>query len=216
MSKWVGAFAVLAAVLAGCGSGDDPKPASAPTATPTPEAHAEVESEHGFEKGHNRAVRDYYGAEDSHAEGNIEAEYHQPPQPATGGIGDTITLTGTNIGVRVDVTLTKLSDPVEAARAPRPGKRFVGVGLRLETTGIAMLQDELGNARLTWSGGRARALTGVRAECSNGFQRFIVVDVSRRTQGCVLFEVPAGAHPRQFQLALEQVPAVAGGRWRLG
>ena len=219
MLKWLGAIAVLAALLAGCGSGDpQPRASNGPTATPTPPPAPEPEAEHGFQKGHSKAVRRYYGHEHDEAEahGSIEAEYHRPPHPATGGTGDTITLTATNIGVRIRVTLEGLADPVAAARPPRDGLRHVGVRLRLRSTGIAILEDDLDNALLTYGDGRrTRAITGVKAECSNGFHRIVRLDVSRRARGCVLFAVPAAARPRQFQLGLEQVPAVAGGRWRL-
>ena len=40
----------------------------------------------------------------------IEAEYHQPPKPAEAKLGETITLTATNIGVRLDVTATKVEE----------------------------------------------------------------------------------------------------------
>ena len=39
------------------------------------------------------------------------------------------------------------------------------------------------------------------------------LDVSRQARGCVLF--PATNDPQELQLALEQVPAEAGGRWEL-
>ena len=71
-------------------------------------------------------MRDYYG--DGHdGDGGVEAEYHQPPKPATGGIGDAITLTGTNIGVRLRVTPTRVVDPADASRPARDGMRWVGV-----------------------------------------------------------------------------------------
>jgi hypothetical protein len=160
-------------------------------------------------------VRDYYGSAHTHPGDNVEAEYHQPPRPATGGIGDAITLTGSNIGVRLRVTLTGLSDPVAAARPPRKGTRYVGVNLRLKSTGITIHDDVLEDALLRYRGGKARPVMGVKADCSNGFQGVVRIDVGHRARGCVLFQVPASARPRQFQLALEQVPAEAGGRWRL-
>ena len=217
MVKVLGAIAVVAALAAGCGSGDDQEPAAAatPVVTPTPTASSESEAEHGFEPGHSRAVREYYG--DVHGpEAGVEAEYHQPPKPATGGIGDTIVLTGSNIGVRQDVTVTKLIDPATTARRPRPGKRYVAVGLRMESTGITILDDDLNEGLLRYGAhGRARAVLGIKAGCSNGFQRMVRIDVGFGARGCVLFEVPRSARPRQFQLALEGVPAEAGGRWRL-
>jgi hypothetical protein len=217
MLKVLGAIAVVAALAAGCGSGDDQEPAAARTtvAAPAPTASPEPETGHGFEKGHSRAVREYYG--DVHGpEAGIEGEYHQPPSPATGSIGDTITLTGSNIGVRFDVTVTGLIDPATTARRPREGMRYVGVGLQMISTGITILDDELNDGLLRYGArGRAPAVLGVKAGCSNGFQRVIRIEVGLAEQGCMLFELPSSARPRQFQLALEQVPAQAGGRWRL-
>jgi hypothetical protein len=216
MLKSLGAIAVLAVLSVGCGSGDGaPAAATALTATPTPTVTPEPEAEHDFEKGHSRAVREYYG--DVHGpEAGVEAEYHQPPRPAAGGIGDTITLTGTNIGVRLDVTVTGLIDPATAARRPREGMRYVGVGLRTVSTGITIHDDVFNDGLLRYGAkGRARAVMGVKADCSHGFQRVVRIDVGHRARGCVLFEVPSPARPRQFQLALEQVPPEAGGRWSL-
>ena len=55
-------------------------------------------------------MKDFYGgthpvAEEGSPEA-VEEEYHQPPKPAEAGLGETITLTGTNIGVRLRVTVT--------------------------------------------------------------------------------------------------------------
>jgi hypothetical protein len=215
MLKVLGAMAMLAVLAAGCGSGDaEPSAATRPTATPTPAATPEPEAGHDFEKGHSRAVRKFYG--DVHGpEAGVEAEYHQPPRPPAGGIGDTITLTGSNIGVRFDVTVTGLIDPAATARRPRPGMRYVGVGVELVSTGITVHEDEIDGLLRYGARGRVRAMTGVKAGCSNGFQRVLRIDVGLSARGCLLFQVPASARPRQFLLALEQVPPEAGGRWRL-
>lgn len=222
MLKMLGAIAVMTALAAGCGSGDDQEPAAAttpvatPVATPAPTTAPDAEAGHDFEKGHSRAVRKWYGDVHSAEDGGVEAEYHQPPRPATGGIGDTITLTGANIGVRLDVTVTELLDPVTAARPPRPGMRFVGVAVEAISTGITIHDDEFNDGLLRYGArGRARALMRVKASCSQGFHRIVRIEVGASASGCVLFEIPRRARPRQFQLALEQVPAEAGGRWRL-
>ena len=208
--------AVLAALAAGCGS-DDPKPsaASAPTATPEHVEPAETD-EHRFQTGHSAAVRKYYG--DSHAnspEGDVEAEYHQPPRPAQGGIGDTITLTGSNIGVRMRVTVTAVEDSVSASRPPRAGKRYVAVKLRLRNTGIAVLDGEQREAVLKFQGGNVPVVLGVKADCSNGFDGTVRIGDEAPAKGCLLFELPRSARPRELQFALETVPAEVGGRWRL-
>ncbi len=218
MVKLLGSIAVLAGLVAGCGSDESPSAATTPTPTATPTVSAHAETEQGFEDGHAQAVRDYYGGEAAaHTEdGDVEAEYHQPPRPASGGIGDTITLTGSNIGVRMRVTLTGLGDPVSASRPPRAGTRYVGVNLRLKNTGIAIMEGELANALLDYGPGQgAKPVLGVEAGCSNGLQAGLRIEDGPPLRGCMLFEVPTGKRPQQLLLALENVPAEAGGRWRL-
>jgi hypothetical protein len=219
MLKLFGAIAVLAAVAAGCGSNESPATTPAPAAVPTPPPGSVDESV--FEKGHSRAVRAYYAGAQSDIPNDgsnaaVEVEYHQPPRPATGGIGEPIALTGTNIGVRMRVTPTGVVDPATASRPPRAGTRYVAVKLRMRSTGIAILDTRITQALLAYGGTRkAKPALGVEASCSNGFDALVRIDVGNSARGCVLFEVPAGRRPRQFQLALEEVPAEAGGRWSL-
>ena len=212
---------VLAVLTVGCGSNEAERSAAAPTpepaeATPavtaTPAAAAEP-----FEKGHSRAVREFYGGGDAPVapSSDVEAEYHQPPRPATGAIGDTITLTGTNVGVRLRTTVTGLVDSARTSESPRPGMRYVGVRLRLRSTGIAIHESALQSARLRYAGGAAKPARGVKADCSNGFDGTVRLEVGLKTRGCLLFELPENVEPRELLLALETVPAAAGGRWRL-
>ena len=153
MTKLLGAIAVLAAVAAGCGAEEPAASAgSAPTATPTMTEH--VKAAHQFEKGHSNAVREYYGDEHSgEQDGDVEAEYHQPPRPASGGIGDTITLTGSNIGVRMRVTVTGLVDQVRTPRPAGAGMRYLAVKLRMRSTGITLLEGEMREAVVHYDGG---------------------------------------------------------------
>jgi hypothetical protein len=218
MRKFTGLIRVLAVLTAGCGSNEAERPAAQATPEPaeaTPTAPATTAEP--FEKGHSRAVRRFYGGGKAPVppDADIEAEYHQPPRPATGAVGDTITLTGTNIGVRLRTTVTGLVEPAETSRPPRAGKRFVGVGLKLHSTGITIHESALESARLRYAGGAAKPALGVKAGCSHGFDGSVRLDVGLRARGCLLFELPENAEPRELALALETVPAAAGGRWRL-
>jgi hypothetical protein len=179
------AIAALVAVVCGCGSKekDQASAAAAPTPEPT------------FWEGDT----------------DVEEEYHQPPKPASGGVGDTITMTGSNIGVRLRVTVTGLVDRTG------PGGRYLGVKLRLRNTGIAVFEGELRQGVVKFANGRrARIAFGVTAPCSNGFQRHMRFENPDRVKGCVLFRRPAGAGPRTMRLALESNPVSEGGLWRLG
>lgn len=185
MAKLI-ATAVLAVLIAGCGSNKQTEqtaaPAPEPTATPT------------FWEGDE----------------GVEEEYDQPPKPASGGIGDTITLTGSNVGVRMRVTVTGLVDHTG------PRGRYLGVKLRMHSTGIAVYESELRSAAVRYADGRrASAAFGVKARCSGGFQRHMRVEVGESAKGCVVFRRPAGAEPKSMRLALETEPVAKGGLWRL-
>src|SRR4051812_47220452 len=128
MTKALAATLVLIAALTGCGSTERPR-----VATPTPTADDSL-------AGYSEGVRTYYGGEhldtgdDPNAD--VEAQYHQPPKPAEARLGGAITLTGSNIGVRMRVTVTA----VHAVRAG--GKRLTAVDLTLANTGIAVYDGE--------------------------------------------------------------------------
>jgi hypothetical protein len=190
---------VLLVVLAFAGCGEKESPKATPTATAG---------------GYSQGVKDYYGDGDAHPETeagtieDVEAEYHKPPQPAEAGLGETITLTGTNIGVRLRVTVT--------------GVKRVGdhqaVELELESTGITNYQGELTHAAVTYGDGKPQPVAnGANAPCSNGLDLpTVFIAVGAKTTGCLLFPASGSEPPQRFQLALELVPTEAGGIWNLG
>jgi hypothetical protein len=181
------ATAVLAILVAGCGSNKQTEQAAGPA--PEPTATATI----------------WEGDTD------VEEEYDQPPKPASGGIGDTITLTGSNVGVRMRVTVTGL------VNRTGPGDRYLGVKLRMRSTGIAVYESELRSALVRYADGRrAHAAFGVKARCSHGFQHDMRIEVGKSVKGCVVFRRPAGAKPKTMRLALETEPVQGGGLWRLG
>ena len=143
MRKLLGTL-MLASVLAGCGGSSEPQTPKA--ATPTATAEKESAAQHDLE-GYSPGVVEYYGQSHEHEDseaGSIEAEYHQPPKPAEAKLGETITLTGTEIGVRFDVTVTDVK-PVE--------DDLMAVYVTLKSTGIATTTGR-------WS--RRRSRTPVR------------------------------------------------------
>src|SRR3954451_6348699 len=120
MHKAVPILAALV-VLVGCG---DSKPAAtpAPKATATAAAAATAAPLAGYSEG----VRKYYAGADPKAAddptADAEVNYFQPPRPAETGLGGTITLTGANIGVKVETTVTGVKT-IESA-----GKQYTAVG----------------------------------------------------------------------------------------
>ena len=139
MRKLLGTF-LLAAMLAGCGGSSEPQTPKA--ATPTATAESESAEQHDLE-GYSPGVVEYYGQSHEHEDseaGSIEAEYHQPPKPAEAKLGETITLTGTEIGVRFDVTVTDVK-PVE--------DDLMAVYVTLKSTGIAIYDRPMEQASIT-------------------------------------------------------------------
>jgi hypothetical protein len=190
-------------LLAGCGS----EKRAQPTPTPPPQRAEDPDL-----AGYSQGVKDYYvevhdgPTGDEHAD--VEAEYHQPPKPAEAGLGDAITLTGVNIGIRQKVTVTKVD---------RAGD-YTAVHLKLENTGITVYEAPLRNATVTYADGDPVGVEeGASAACSKGMDADPWrLDVGRTKTGCLLFPSHGELPPDRFQLALEIVPANAGGIWNLG
>jgi hypothetical protein len=193
-------FLIPLLALAGCGH--DARPTS-----PTPTAEAVTNPLAGYSEG----VQNYYvgahldAADDPNAD--AEVQYFQPPRPAETTIGEAITLTGSNIGVRLVVT-------VSGTRTVRAGgKSYTAVDVRLKNNGITVYQGVLRNAVLTQADGTSSGVAKASASCSNGLDGDFYLDVGRSRRGCLLF--PADGDATRLQLALETVPAEAGGIWDL-
>ena len=191
-------FAALAALaFAACGGEDSPK------TTPTTEDAG----------GYSQGVMDYYGDGDAHPEAeagsieDVESEYHQPPKPAEAGLGETITLTGSNIGVRMRVTVTG----VERVSS------YQAVELEFESTGITNYDGPISSAALTYGDGEPQPLVeGATASCSGDLGvPSIFIPTGGKASGCLLFPPSQSGEPERFQLALEAVPVEAGGIWDL-
>jgi hypothetical protein len=202
------ASALLALALGACG---DKESAKTPTPTTTPSPEATVAGADPLE-GYSQGVKDYYAGADPEGaeEGSIEAvevEYHQPPKPAEAGLGETITLTGSNIGVRMRVTVTEV----------KRVSSYQAVELEFESTGITNYDGELRMAALSYGDGEPRRrVEGAIAPCSKDFTSAVIfIPVGGKASGCLLFPASGSEKPDRLQLALEQVPLEAGGIWNL-
>lgn len=204
------AFTIL---LAGCGDNQDETPPTAATPAPT-EAEATADDHVDADlEGYSQGVIDYYREVHTEKTGDdhidAEIEYHQPPKPAEAALGETITLTGTNIGVRLKVTPTRV-EQVDG---------YTAVHFKLVNDGIAVYEAPLQNAAIKFANGETKPIaTDTRATCSRRFDpELIRIDVGRTRTGCLLFEGGGdGVEPERLQLALEVVPTTAGGIWNLG
>ena len=174
-----------------------------PTPTPTPTA-AEADALEGYSQG----VKDFYGT-DVHPETeegsveDVEAEYHQPPKPAEAGLGETITLTGSNIGVRMRVTVTGV----------KRVSSYQAVELELESTGITNYEGPISSAALTNGDGEPQPVVeGATAPCSKdlGFPS-IFIPTGGKASGCLLFPSSGPASPSAFSSRSRPCPSRPAG-----
>jgi hypothetical protein len=202
------AGALLVLTFSACGDKDG---APEPRTTPAPAATTAADS-HDLD-GYSEGVKAYYGA-DAHPEAepgsieDVESEYHQPPKPAEAKLGETITLTGSNIGVRLDVTVEQV----------RRVDDYLAVDVALDSTGITNYEGPFENASVTFPDGTSeKAIADETAACSKDFTvPTTFIGVGEQAKGCLLFEPSGSALPERFQFALESVPVEAGGIWNLG
>ena len=200
---------LLAALLAGCG-GD--KRTDADADRHRRRSRHRPRHEDPTSTGYSQGVRDYYGAGRTEPDGRVRdatsrpstTSRRGPPRPSS---ASTITLTGSNIGVRLAVTVTK----VETV-----GDKHRGRARAREHRHHRPTTATFARPTLTYADGEPLPVArGVKATCSNGFDDDRAPRRRRKTTGCLLFP-GRDAEPERFQLALETVPADAGGIWNLG
>ena len=195
-------IAVAGVLVAGCGSGDSPPSASTTTpepaaATPTPTpAHADRRA------ASRRATRapcvEYYGGGEAPVPTRLGRRGRVPPAAAPGDrrIGDTITLTGTNIGVRLDTTVTGSSTPLETAQSPRAGqslcRRRPAAGQHRHRHPRQPARERAPALRPAVQPSPSSASRRTARTASTGIVR---IEVGPQARGCLLFEVPESAAP---------------------
>lgn len=188
------AGALLALAFGACG---DKKEAPEPRATVA---------------GYSDGVKAYYGdaphpeAEPGSLE-DVEAEYHQPPKPAEAKLGETITLTGSNIGIRLEVTVEDV----------RRVDDYVAVDVAFNSTGITNYEAPFASAAVTFPDGRSEpVIPDATAACSRDIDfPTTFIPVGGQAAGCLLFAAAGPELPERLQFALESVPVEAGGIWHL-
>ncbi|MFB6823806.1 hypothetical protein ACFCXA_19685 [Streptomyces virginiae] len=136
---------------------------------------------------------------------------------ATGGSGETISLTGNDPGERLDVTLTRVVDPADpAGQDPTGSDRFVATRFRLENTGTAVYEDSPAPAaHLLDTNGRR--FTGDDAPTTAGpaLPETVTLDPGGTAEGFVTFRLPRDADPAAVQFALDAGRADDVGHWSL-
>ncbi|QYC45974.1 Telomeric repeat-binding factor 2 [Nonomuraea coxensis DSM 45129] len=143
--------------------------------------------------------------------------------PAAAALGQPLTLTGTDPGVSVAVTVEQLVSPATPADElfkPATGNRFVAVQLALVNQGQSAYSDTLGvGALLVDASGqeyRANATARVREAQPFDGAGTVTVGAGESRRGALVFEIPETATPATFRFALDGGLAPQKGEWRLG
>lgn len=134
--------------------------------------------------------------------------------PGPDASGETVSLSGTAPGERLDVTLTRVADP--AGPAPGDADRLVSVELRLENTGTAVYEDSPAAAtHLLDSEGRRFAGLNAPTGAGAAFAGTVILDPGSTAAGFVAFRVPRDAGLAAVQFALDGGLANDVGQWSL-
>ncbi|MFJ4775849.1 DUF4352 domain-containing protein [Streptomyces sp. NPDC088762] len=139
---------------------------------------------------------------------------------APGGAGETVSLSGTEPGQRLDVTLVRVVDPAAPAGAEGPAPdastRLVAVQFSLENTGTAVYKDSPAPAAhlLNTSGQRFAGLN-TATTAGDPFPDTVTLDPGGTADGHVAFRLPEDAVPEAVQFALNGGLADDVGQWSL-
>jgi hypothetical protein len=139
-------------------------------------------------------------------------------QPAAATVGGTLTLEGTDPGLKVDVTVTKVTDPATPANEylkPKAGNRYVAIELRFNNKGQAVYGDAPSNG--------AHLIDDQGQQYSNTFGEVregvvlgaVTVSPGDSRKGVILYEIPEGVKLAKFQFALDSGFADQTGEWQL-
>lgn len=149
------------------------------------------------------------GTDDGEAEPGGEAN-----APAV--LGETITLTGSD--VEVAVTPRRVLDPAPTGEwdTPSAGSRYVAVEFSLHNSGDSPYSDSPSNGMvLIDDGDRQYSSTLADAEGCGRLGGGVRMAEGDTRVGCVVFELPDGVTPAALQVALDSGFASATGRWDL-
>ncbi|MEV0630804.1 DUF4352 domain-containing protein [Nonomuraea wenchangensis] len=144
-------------------------------------------------------------------------------QSAAAALGQPLTLTGTDPGVIVAVTVEQLVSPATPADElfkPATGNRYVAVQLTLANQGQSAYSDTLGIGALLVDGAgqEYRANPTARVQEAQPFDGTgtVTIGAGESRRGALVFEIPETATPATFRFALDGGLATQKGEWRLG
>lgn len=142
-----------------------------------------------------------------------------PAAPKVAKVGDTITLTGTENGSKLDVTVVKVADPAKSSdefTTPEDGNRWIGVQFRLLNTGTIAYSDSPGNGtQIADSQGQQFTSTFADITAGPSMASSVNLKPGAKALGWVVFEVPKASKGAVVQFTMDSGFADQTGEWAL-
>ncbi|MEU4231578.1 DUF4352 domain-containing protein [Nonomuraea sp. NPDC026600] len=140
-------------------------------------------------------------------------------EPSTAAVGGSITLQGTDPGLKMTVTVNQLVNPASPAQdflKPKSGNKFVAVQVTLANVGQAVYSDAPGNGAMLIDGeGQQYRSTIYEVREGQAFGGSATINADDSRKGMIVFEVPESAKLVKFQFALNSGFADQKGEWTL-
>ena len=139
--------------------------------------------------------------------------------PKQAGVGDTITLKGSDDGSRLDVTVVKVADPAKSSdeyTSPDSGKRWIGVQFRLVNTGTTAYGDSPANgAQIYDKDGQQFGTVFADITAGPSMSSDVKLKPGAKALGWIVFEVPKAVKADIVQFAMDSGFADQTGEWTL-
>ncbi|MER6492687.1 DUF4352 domain-containing protein [Streptomyces griseorubiginosus] len=139
--------------------------------------------------------------------------------PAPAGVGDTITLKGSEEGSQLDVTVVKVADPARSSdeyTSPEDGNRWVGVQFRLLNSGSKAYGDSPANgAQIYDKDGQQFGPVFADITAGPSMSSEVKLKPGAKALGWITFEVPKGVKAATVQFAMNSGFADQTGEWKL-
>ena len=135
------------------------------------------------------------------------------------GIGDSLTLTGNEEGLKMRVKVLGVESPLNVGEFDKPSdpsNRFVGVRVALTNVGDVTYDDSPSNGAAIIGRGDEQGNFAFVTEgpCAGQFASAATISPGSRRQGCIPFEVPKG-RLKTFQFSLDSGFGPDSGEWSL-
>lgn len=142
-----------------------------------------------------------------------------PSATKPAGVGDTISLKGSDPGASLDVTVVKVDDHAKAtdySELDKPTDRWVGIQFQLTNTGTAVYSDSPANGvQIADSQGQQFQASIVDISDGPSMSSDVRLTTGKKALGWIVFEVPKTSKLGTVQFSMDSGFADQAGEWQL-